>query len=541
MKNAPYSAGLLLPGSAVSRQTARVLGDLEAMGIPVVLFLLDLSRGRPGRLYPAYRALDRLLFGGPAEHRDRVSLPKDAVTLPLPASPNWAEALARVARERSLDLLLVPGWVELPPKLLAAFPLGALLLDHLDFASGDAPGAFAAVSDAKPDFETRLVWHAAGHGPRVLVRSPSAVFPLSLAQTRAPARAKAACFFGRALRELADRGPTAWEDRAEPRLSPLPEAFPDDAAMLRFLPRLLGRHLRAAFRDIFFKPQWFLALRRGGGDPFDPSGYEPLFPPGTRGWADPFPFIHQGAVHLFFEDIHPATGKRSIAVMTQGPDGAFGPPGPVLQRPCHLSYPFVFDWRGEVFLVPESSQAGRVELFRATRFPLEWESAGVLLEGVRAVDATLFEHGGRWWMMVNLRAEGASSWDEMSLFHANSPLGPFVPHPRSPVVSDVRRARPAGRVFTRDGRLYRPAQDCSGHYGRALVIHEIVTLTPDDYRETVVARHEAGALGVGDSLHTYNAVPGLEVVDGRRFVPRLRLFGSGGAAGGRGTPRTQRP
>ncbi len=527
MMAVPRSVGLLLPGPVPSRQAARILGDIQALGLTAVRCVLNDSGRGAKVLYSAYRALDRLLFGVPADPMDPGPAVRDGAAVVLPPGPDWPGVLARQARERSLDVLVVPGRLPLPREVLEAFPLGALVLDHLDFASGDAPGAFAALAGADPDWETRLVWHAAGKPPRVLFRSPSAVFRRFLTRTRAPACAKAACFTGRALRDLLERGRAAWEERAEASADPGPEDFPDASAMLGFFPRLAVRHLGAAFRDVFFTPQWFLALRRGGGDPFDPTGFVPLFPPGTRGWADPFPFAHQGAVHLFFEDIHPTTGKGVIAVMTQGPDGTFGPPRPVLKRPHHLSYPFVFEWGGEVFMVPESSQAGRVELFRAARFPLEWESAGVLLDGVGAVDATLFEHGGRWWMMVNLRETGASSWDEMSLFYADSPLGPFVPHPKNPVVSDVRRARPAGRIFSRNGRLYRPAQDCSGHYGRALVIHEILTLTPDDYRETVAARHDAAALGVGDSLHTYNAVPGLEVVDGRRYVPRLRLFRAG--------------
>ncbi len=538
MKKAPFSAAVLLPGDGLSRQTARILRDLEALRVSPTLFRLRLPGRGPGLVYPAYRALDRLLFRSAVDPFSRDPLPPGDLPVDLPAPPHWPGVLARQARERGLEVLIVPGRLPLPRDVLEAFPLGALVLDHLDFVTGDAPGAFAAVAQAAPDWETRLAWQAAGHPPRVLASSPSAVFPLSLRHTAAPACAKAACFAGRALRELAARGPGAWEKRAEPMTEPAAAALPGDPAMLRFLPRLLGRHLRAALRDAFFKPQWFLAQRRDGGDPLDPSGYTPLFPPGTGGWADPFPFVHQGAVHLFFEDIHPVSGLGRIAVMTRDAHGHFGPPRTVLERPHHLSYPFVFEWGGEAFMVPESSQAGRVELFRAARFPWEWESAGVLLDGVRAVDATLFEHDGRWWMMVNLREEGASSWDELFAFHADSPLGKFVPHPGNPVVSDVRRARPAGRVFSRGGRLFRPAQDCSGHYGRALVINEILTLTPDDYRETVAARHDAAALGIGDSLHTYNAVPGLEVVDGRRYVPRLRLFGPGGMSGGRGTPRT---
>ena len=87
--------------------------------------------------------------------------------------------------------------------------------------------------------------------------------------------------------------------------------------MARFLPRLLGRHLLAAYRDIFFKPQWFLALRRGSqAGPFRFSGFTPLYPPKTQGWADPFPFVHDGRLYLFIEEIDQATGLGSLAVMT---------------------------------------------------------------------------------------------------------------------------------------------------------------------------------------------------------------------------------
>ena len=37
------------------------------------------------------------------------------------------------------------------------------------------------------------------------------------------------------------------------------------------------------------------------------------------------------------------------------------------------------------------------------------------------------------------------------VFHADSPFGPFTPHRRNPVKSDVRSARPAGKLFTWNG------------------------------------------------------------------------------------------
>ena len=521
MTQASPSLAVLLPAAGLTRLHAGLIEDLRRLGLSPDLWRLAAPSRADGLLQSGYRHLDRLLFRCAHDPFAPWSLPAGTPCHALPEGPDWPTEAIRLAKAHGLDLLVIPGRLDIPPALAEAFPLGVLTCEHLDFATAAAPEALAALAAAAPSWEPRLVWHRAGQPPRVLLRSPSAVMPLSLTRTSAPACVKACHFVARALCLLRDQGEQAWESQATPlpRTNPMPPL--DNTAMARFLPRLLGRHLLAAYRDIFFKPQWFLALRRGSqAGPFQFSGFTPLYPPKTQGWADPFPFVHDGRLYLFIEQIDQATGLGSLAVMVAGADGSFGAPRTVLAKPYHLSYPFVFAWEDAIYLVPESGNAGKVELYRAKNFPLDWEPVKTLLP-VRAVDTTLFPHADRWWLTTNLREDGASSWDEMSVYFADSPLGDFTPHPGNPVVSDVGRARPAGRVFTRDGRLYRPAQDCSGHYGRAVVINEITTLTERDYQEVAVVRHDATNLPGSDSLHTYNAVPGLEVVDGRRYVPRL--------------------
>jgi hypothetical protein len=104
---------------------------------------------------------------------------------------------------------------------------------------------------------------------------------------------------------------------------------------------------------------------------------------------------------------------------------------------------------------------------------------------------------------------------------------------------DIGSSRPAGTPYRVDGRLYRPAQDCSGAYGAAVVINEIVTLTVDMFEERPVARLAPMADGqLPDGLHTLSAFGVLTLVDGKRmiFAPGLalrrlvrRLFGIAGA------------
>ena len=50
----------------------------------------------------------------------------------------------------------------------------------------------------------------------------------------------------------------------------------------------------------------------------------------------------------------------------------------------------------------------------------------------------------------------------------------WTPHPENPIVTDIRTARPGGKIFIQDGKIYRPSQDCSIRYGRALNMNQII-------------------------------------------------------------------
>jgi hypothetical protein len=91
-------------------------------------------------------------------------------------------------------------------------------------------------------------------------------------------------------------------------------------------------------------------------------------------------------------------------------------------------------------------------------------------------------------MFANIAVEGARNWDELHLFSAERPFGPWRPHRQNPVKSDVRSARPARRLFESRGEVLRPAQDCSVRYGYALSIQRITRLDTKEYREEEVAR-----------------------------------------------------
>ena len=267
-------------------------------------------------------------------------------------------------------------------------------------------------------------------------------------------------------------------------------------------------------------PHWFVGWRVTHNDRVTDTLQLParswtrLADDGARFFADPFLFEKDGRTWLFLEEYQYAVGKALLSVVELGADGPIGTPRPIVERPYHLSYPFVFEREGQIWMLPEMSAAGRVELLRATNFPFEWEPAGTIIEGHEIADATIVEHGDRLWLFASVGGAGSSSWDNLHLWSAPSLTGDWRPHARNPVLIDAASARPAGAMFRRDGQLWRPAQDCTGGYGSALTLARVTTLDDEQFEQKNVASLRPNAVWPGIGLHTLNAAGAFEVVDG---------------------------
>jgi hypothetical protein len=270
------------------------------------------------------------------------------------------------------------------------------------------------------------------------------------------------------------------------------------------------------------REQWYLAYRQGpdledssATPDLVPCRFHALVPPTDRFWADPFPYRTGGKTWVFFEEFIYRSPRPHIAVMEFGPHGPTGPARVALSTDTHLSYPFVFEYGGQTYMMPETASTGRVQLWRAERLPSDWVPDRVLIEDRPLVDATMACVDGQWWLWASATTSLGVSWDELHLYFGESPLGPWKPHPRNPVIVDVRGARPAGRPFHHRGAWYRPAQDCR-HRGGAIVIQRIDRLDLRGYRERTIARLDPSWAKGLVGTHTINAAGGLTLIDVRR-------------------------
>lgn len=280
------------------------------------------------------------------------------------------------------------------------------------------------------------------------------------------------------------------------------------------LPNRILRKLDKTLASMFFIDQWVIMI--GGELDFRTLRWEafrPLMPEKDRYWGDPFVIQRDGRTFVFVEEKLYATGRGHIACLELGNGGELLSHRVVLEREFHLSYPFLFEHEGALYMIPESAASGTVDLYRCARFPYSWELQHSLLEGVYAVDATLLQHEGRSWLFANIKEEGGSSLNALHLFGAPSPLSrQWQPHPANPVVRDISSARPAGRIFRQGGELIRPSQDSSRRYGGAIKFNRILKLSEDAYAEEAIAAFAPGG-GRIRATHTFNQAGGLTVID----------------------------
>jgi hypothetical protein len=196
--------------------------------------------------------------------------------------------------------------------------------------------------------------------------------------------------------------------------------------------------------------------------------------------ADPF-MVRRGATwYMFFEVFNNDTyqGEIGMASSNDGRDWKYRQI--VLTEPYHLSYPYVFEWEGEYYMLPETLEPGCIQLYKADPFPARWVLAGSLVEGAFA-DPSIFRFHDMWWMFA---CSTPHESDTLRLFMAPQLKGPWSEHPSSPIVqSNNRYARPAGRVLVTGDTVIRHAQDCVPIYGSQVRAFEISHLTPTDYLE----------------------------------------------------------
>lgn len=273
---------------------------------------------------------------------------------------------------------------------------------------------------------------------------------------------------------------------------------------------------------------WILLFKIGPSNNFLQNSYgsfSSLKPSGDKFWADPFVICRDEKYYVFVEEFIYRKYRGHISVLELDRKGVLLQVQKIIEKPYHMSYPFVFESGNVFYMIPETGNNRTIDLYKCMEFPGKWTHVRSLMENVKAVDTTLFQYNRKWWLFtvidrIDLKYDSSP---ELWLFYADDFIsGNWTPHPMNPIVTDVRSARPAGKIFIRDGKIYRPSQDCSGRYGNSFDFNQITALTEIEYSEERILKVSPSWDRRLKGAHTFNFDNDFTVIDA--YTYRSRFF-----------------
>ena len=236
-----------------------------------------------------------------------------------------------------------------------------------------------------------------------------------------------------------------------------------------------------------------------------------------RYWAaDPFLFEKDDKIYLFFEMYDRLKGKGGIGVREYN-HGKWSKMHMVLEKTFHLSFPFVYEKDGKIFMMPEASYDKCIPILEAVNFPWQWKEVQRVLDGEKMCDSILYESKNKQFLFSQ-PVEIPYTFSKLNLYIKTENRN-WQLHPACPICKNLQNgARMAGAIIEVDGEVYRCGQDCHGGYGKRLCFFRIDKLDSHEYHETRVCEISPIDLSFAKSktftgCHTYNISNHFEVID----------------------------
>jgi hypothetical protein len=536
----PLRIGLLLDSLSLKAWQALAISNiLEGKFASIELLVLNDHERQPSRLalpYIAYRAftrLDHLLFRSTPDAFEIVDGKRFLSEVPQlkvkSDRKKYSDVLnsedIKKIKDYNLDVLVRFGFRILRGEILNAAHCGVWSLHHGDnnVVRGGPPGFWEVIEKQPVTGSMLQILTEDLDNGKVLCRSFSITDSVSVIRNRNNYYFKTALFLPRKLKELHSVGKTLFLEKVD-KQNQNPEFYseklyrnPRNGEMILKFFKLSYHALKNKLSNILNFEQWVILFSCQKNASSSLWRFHKMVPPKDRFWADPHAIQREGKSFIFLEEFLFKTHKGHISVIEMDSSGHYSEPKKVLERPYHLSYPFVFEWQNDIYMIPESAANRTIEMYKCVEFPHRWKFQMNLMENVLATDSTLFHYGKKWWLFTNMREhEGVSAFDELFLFHSqNFMTEAWTPHPLNPIVSDCRKARSAGKIFMKGDKIYRPAQNCSYRYGYGIKIQEIKTLSEASFEETEVCNIEPNWDKRIRRIHTLNEYENLVVADAK--------------------------
>lgn len=211
--------------------------------------------------------------------------------------------------------------------------------------------------------------------------------------------------------------------------------------------------------------------------------------------ADPFLFVHKDTLFLFYEAKRYLNDGVIQMVSTKDLVHWTKPQTVLEEQGIHLSYPFVFEDQGNVYMIPETGADHSIRLYKATdnhldSFVLE-KKLMERTDGFENVkydyaDSSILRKDGLYYLITSYHT---GSIYRAEIYYSDHLFGEYLPAKCNPICESLKYGRCGGGFIESDKETYRIAQDCEGSYGANVHVMQVDELTTDIYREHLLIQN----------------------------------------------------
>jgi len=228
--------------------------------------------------------------------------------------------------------------------------------------------------------------------------------------------------------------------------------------------------------------------------------------------ADPFIVKGSNNFKIYYEELNFWQGKGKIMMMEGFDFKTKKIASGISPSQIHLSYPYLIQDKGDLFCVPETSEALEIGLYKVDENnPHKLKKTKILIHGKQFVDTSIIFHLGKYWLFTSVSGIN----NELFIYYSDHLDGDYKAHDRNPILVEKQACRGAGSLFCLGGFIYRPTQNSSNCYGGSIQINRIKILNESDYQTDAVFEilpDKKYNKGIHQISFTENKI----VVDGKR-------------------------
>ena len=275
------------------------------------------------------------------------------------------------------------------------------------------------------------------------------------------------------------------------------------------------------FQKFILKKQhiWEISYDRNYFDKIDYKNIKKIKNLPGHFFADPFVVERNKKHYVFVEDYIKKDSKAVISVIEIDDKDNHKHFTNIIEEDFHLSFPFIFEYENDLFMVPESSENKDIRLYKCLKFPNKWIYCYNLISNIHAADTIIFKKSNLYWLLTTTSNNNDYS-SQLNIFYSDNPLSQsWKAHKNNPVKYDINNGRNGGLIIKNNGELIRAVQTFDynkygqNQYGRKINLNSIINISETDFIEsfkyTINPYFKKNILGT----HTINSTNNFTVID----------------------------